>query len=517
MYRFQPNCTVQPLRHGSQGYYIDGPNVRGTLNILWNCLAVFFLCTWTIQHLNIPEQAPSDATSDWITKKLLGFGRKSKWMLITVIAPEFILAKAWLDLLAAQRNCKEMKPFAAEDGVEWTKAHAYYANMGGFVIEFGPIQAQSATSVERPQIMVISSTVKQSQVDPSSQETTDEVSIRSRQNDTQTRFQNGETVSTGNSTSPSGHGSYYHLVEKAKKDQKPGRRWDSGRDTYRALSRLANDTWVLDASQLLKARKIGIISKLPEVTEAEIMDQSKSDIPAKTLAVLQISWLVFQLITRAFKHLASTQLEIAALAFGISAIITNGLLYKKPQDVEVTRLILATRRPQSTGELIDIALEGPYYPFYHSESARTGIPNNSIHTSFHTFVNIMVLGGGVFGAIHCIAWNFIFPTFVEQFLWQMMSLLWIAVILLWATSHGFLAICYALAAWSPGMQINLGLNLEEAAPIQDQLLWVPFDYAHFFFNSLTRIFLTVEMFRALAFAPPETFIAIFTTSLPTIG
>lgn len=464
-------------------------------------------------------------------------------MLITVVAPEFILAKAWLDLLAAQYNCKAMKAFAAEDGVEWKKAHAYYANMGGFVIEFGSIQARSPTLVETPPKMVHLSTVKQSQVELPSNKTTDVESMRTKRSDTETRSQNAETASTGNSTSAPGHSSYYHLVEEAKEGHIAKRRWHSGRDQYRALSRLAKDIWVLDASQLLTARKLGIISKLPDVTEDEIMDQSKSDVLAKTLAVLQIGWLVIQLITRAVRKLPSSQLEIAALAFGISAIVTNGLLYKKPQDVEATRRILATRRPQSAVELSDIAFVGPGYLFYHSGTARTSIPNNSIHTcsfdnfrwyeeqlSFNTFVQMMALGGGVFGAIHCIAWNFTFPTFEEQIVWRIMSLISIAAILLWGSIRAFLVICRVLSALCRLFLVETSLMSEpEMSRIQKFKKWgkpakriveivSTFDFPFISLLYLSsRVFLTVEMFRALAFAPPETFIATFTMSLPTIG
>lgn len=209
-------------------------------------------------------------------------------MLITVMGPELILGKAWVDLRAAAYSCKKMKAFAAEDEVEWTKAHAYYANMGGFVIEFSPIQARSTTLVETPLELVNLSTVNQSEIDPSSDETTDEDSTRSRHSDTRTRSQNVETASTGNSASTFGHSSYQHLVEKTKEAYPPDGPWRSGLDENMALSRLANDIWVLDAPRILKARELGIISKLPDVREAEIMDQSKSDIVAKTLATLQI-------------------------------------------------------------------------------------------------------------------------------------------------------------------------------------------------------------------------------------
>lgn len=47
---FKPDCPLPP----SGTNYVAGPNVRSSLTILWNCLSVILLCTWNIQHLNIP-------------------------------------------------------------------------------------------------------------------------------------------------------------------------------------------------------------------------------------------------------------------------------------------------------------------------------------------------------------------------------------------------------------------------------------------------------------------------------
>ena len=55
-------------------------------------------------------------------------------MIITVLAPEVLLAKAAGDLQHARLDHVEMKRFAEEDEVPWTLTHALFANMGGFVI-----------------------------------------------------------------------------------------------------------------------------------------------------------------------------------------------------------------------------------------------------------------------------------------------------------------------------------------------------------------------------------------------
>jgi hypothetical protein len=68
---------------------VGNPSHRGTLNILESCLFTIVLCTWSVLHLNVP------ALDDGSVTKLL---QKVKWMLITIVFPEFILALALLQL-----------------------------------------------------------------------------------------------------------------------------------------------------------------------------------------------------------------------------------------------------------------------------------------------------------------------------------------------------------------------------------------------------------------------------------
>jgi len=50
MTQFNLNCTL-PLTIVN---YVDQPNTRGTFDILWACLTSTFLCTYSIQHPNVP-------------------------------------------------------------------------------------------------------------------------------------------------------------------------------------------------------------------------------------------------------------------------------------------------------------------------------------------------------------------------------------------------------------------------------------------------------------------------------
>jgi hypothetical protein len=136
---FATNCTLptQPTT------IVSGANIRGTFDILWSGLFTIFICIWTVQHLNVPEQRKGRDPGwrgdlKWTWK---GFFTKFMWMITTLILPEFMFAKALGERIVAQESMKEVKYMKAEnadiseaESSNWTTAHAFYAEMGGFVI-----------------------------------------------------------------------------------------------------------------------------------------------------------------------------------------------------------------------------------------------------------------------------------------------------------------------------------------------------------------------------------------------
>ncbi|KAE9367249.1 hypothetical protein N431DRAFT_516178 [Stipitochalara longipes BDJ] len=112
---FKTMCTVP----NTTTHFVSSPDTRKTLDILWSCLFTIIACTLTIQHLN------------WSLKDTW---RSVKWMFITILAPELLLAKGASDLQHARLSQVELKRLAQEDGVPWTLTHTLFENMGGFVI-----------------------------------------------------------------------------------------------------------------------------------------------------------------------------------------------------------------------------------------------------------------------------------------------------------------------------------------------------------------------------------------------
>ncbi|KAI9765430.1 MAG: hypothetical protein M1840_007388 [Geoglossum simile] len=78
---------------------------------------------------------------------------------------------------------------------------------------------------------------------------------------------------------------------------------------------------------------IAELGYLPDISEEFILDKSKADDIAKSLAIIQATWLLVQCITRVASHLPLTMLEINTLAHVICALGMYWLWWKKPLDV----------------------------------------------------------------------------------------------------------------------------------------------------------------------------------------
>jgi hypothetical protein len=270
---FETNCSA-PVALSN---YVSSPNTRGTLNILWSSLFTIFACTWSVQHPNVPEQRDTNVPEEgdangqrpsgfhkWIRVQqvnvswaLKGFYKTLLRMLLTVIAPEAIIGTACSERIEAKKNKNKMQKYASKDGVTWSLAHSYFANMGGFVVQNPPA--------------------------------TDEMSHDSG-------YFAGKTILD------------YHLYH-------------------------------LTGEEIFELREHGYLTNLPNITEADIKDKSKSDIFGKLVALGQITWTMIQIMARAARRLPVSPLEVAVVAFAVSAVLIHGLYWDKPQRVGVTQNI----------------------------------------------------------------------------------------------------------------------------------------------------------------------------------
>lgn len=136
----QTNCTIpqQDLYN-----FVSAPNIRSTLDIFWTCLTTIIACTYTVLHLNIPEQRDGRDTCKQGWRATLRRSVKWRWKatklsliwtVITILGPEVYTGLAIDDIIDAKRTLRHLSDLPPDkipiSG--WTLAHAHYINMGGF-------------------------------------------------------------------------------------------------------------------------------------------------------------------------------------------------------------------------------------------------------------------------------------------------------------------------------------------------------------------------------------------------
>lgn len=295
-----------------------------------------------------------------------------------------------------------------------------------------------------------------------------------------------------------------------------------------------------NAKQLRLLRSWDLIPSLPSMSLAEISSKSHCDFLVKTTAVGQVLWLFIQTLARGIRSLPISQLEIATLAFSTCAFTSYLFSWRKPQDVQLATFVgsidnLTVRQIQ---DLLDASGHSLFWhmlgfaPFLKKQwrdrennlfgpianditywDLEIPVPLGTRHDVTHT-VDYTFLGTGtllasvMFGAVHCVAWNFQFPTEIEKTLWRVASLVSTLILLIHPLVHTLKAL---FLAWVPVpvgfLVVKKGLRI--ATGSLTLVVMVGYVFA--------RLFLMVEIFRSLFFLPPGAFVSTWSSSIPHIG
>jgi hypothetical protein len=273
-------------------------------------------------------------------------------------------------------------------------------------------------------------------------------------------------------------------------------------------------------------RSKGLLPKLPHIILEEINDKSKSDSLVRAITVVQIIWIIIQIIARAFRSLEISQLEVAVITFAICAIIIYGINWEKPKNVQVPITIISYPGPfpKDTIEIVgrdrDVAkdllnslililelistcgysysdsvknwLLGKPIPNIYQRQVPWKIPIMNRFDFSKGDIFGLFLGTTVFGAIYIAVWNFVFPTPVESLLWKIAAILYITMGLVFG---GFVVIVVVLG------YIKLLKYIYYFLVDMISFLLLPVSYM------VCKLFLVVEIFRYLCFLPPSIYIA----------
>ena len=206
-------------------------------------------------------------------------------------------------------------------------------------------------------------------------------------------------------------------------------------------------------------------------TEAEIKDKGKSDWLAKSLVLLQTSWFVMQCIARGIKHLPVTHLEIVTLAYAAMNFVIYVFWWNKPLNVNRPVRVFRKSGESEPGGMqhqpiseawkltwvsVLNGLETIYNFIAGSQdqdvnlSREDRVPRFWANSTGIDFViaDFIMLGVGIcFGAIHCIAWGFSFPTHTELLMWRVSSVAITAVPV-------YIPLMYGLGAWLANMDFH---------------------------------------------------------------
>ncbi|TDL15446.1 hypothetical protein BD410DRAFT_732735 [Rickenella mellea] len=418
----------------------DLNNCRTLWNIIWSCFATIIACTWVAIHPNI-----ADDDHGLIEKTL----RHVEVTSLAVLAPEAIILWAIRQLIVARKIKMSYKTTRG-----WTLTHGFFALMGGFL-----------------------------------------------------------------------------LVDKRN-----------------------NPLRTLMPDEIESTSSAGDNIDFPDITEEEIQDKSKSDTLSKGLVILQTGWFVLQCVARWIQRLPVTELEVVTLAYAVLNFVTYALWWYKPRDVQRPCRVLqkstvrsrapayvtqypipavSARRGHGTfNQAIKIvthvaAAVAAYtlvvliYGVYSMigvimalirlaaadediEYGDTRVPSfySGPLSGNERLVSALAAGvvAAIFGAIHCIAWPFQFPTVGEQFMWRICS---IAIISLPAL------ILLLTGRWVKGQDSNHPLGLRSSFGSILVVLGLAYLGA--------RIALIVEAFVSLRALPIEAYQTVsWTTFIPHI-
>ncbi|KAG6362431.1 hypothetical protein INS49_010661 [Diaporthe citri] len=165
----------------------------------------------------------------------------------------------------------------------------------------------------------------------------------------------------------------------------------------------------------------------------DIQDKSKADWLLKSLAILQVTWIIVNVIVRHTTGLPISQIEIATVAFAIVAVLICLANWWKPKDISRPTMLQFCGCGKRSGHLrarTQSFTQRILPPSEAIDKAEKGVPRHInrvandvlwMEGDIRLLFYLMAGSSFIFGALHCLAWNFESPTQVELICWRVAS------------------------------------------------------------------------------------------------
>ena len=355
-------------------------NERGTWDIVQSCALTIFLCTYTAIFLNVK---PDLKRREYIWYKV-------KWVLFTLYCPEIVTAMAFEQWKSAKQSMLDMKRMCDDQ------------------------QAQAGGNEEK-----------------------------------------GVRITPPESKTATWSSTHGFLA-------------DAGGIHLKFPD---SNSFPVNSYQLRRLVEGGHIP-YPSIERKTILDKNKADMFARVVTTIQVIWFTVQCVARGAQGLRLTTLELLTLAFAVCAFHAVLFWQDKPLDVDDPVVLDCSKslndvlydfdQPtcpanEYTQTPLDFLEPGPRFsyviPFFKGMAWTANIWPIERTSPVSTFPNtVTVLPGGLtFGdimlgwllvlmyyGIHFAAWNFAFPTPIEELMWRIAAVMQAATVTL-----------FVLACW-PG-------------------------------------------------------------------
>ncbi|KZP06522.1 hypothetical protein FIBSPDRAFT_1053492 [Athelia psychrophila] len=419
---------------------------RSLVGIVTSCLATIFACVWVAVHPNIPGPNQS-----WASRQFESF----KVIMVTLVVPEWVLAWAVRQFLQARKYSEILERARVRAAEEATlQNNRNSANEGS---------TRDASSSDHGSDQPVGIGLEEQSVllqnlGRDSTESVNEVTTGELDNDRTNLVPRKSRESTQVPQEPAST-----LVDPWQVEGHLGRTTQSWTTAHGFLAIMGGFYYYQNGKPMFPLQVGGISTSddraedyilalvqsrsLVPPTSEELGDRSKGDALSKSIAVFQTLWFVAQCIARRIENLVITNLEIMTLAYTVITVAMYTAWWHKPLNVHCPVRVkgdtVFVQKPRSfrwsdivnyvTGDqdyLTTLRGEDRVPTFWSSCTTNTG--NN-----LPLYADIIALAVAmVFGAVHCAAWSYVFPSLAERWTWRVCAITITAIPLPMAGAFG---------------------------------------------------------------------------------